>query len=267
MFKIRIFLILMGIVLVGLGLIISLTAVFSGGSHAQPTISPFNQTDDIIVPDKGFVPYIAPTIDPNRMDLKDRMQLAYQPTVSQGLVPVIIPLIGTPVPISIPNRIVIPAIQLDAPVVAATLRTIVYLGTTYPQWKVPNLFTAGWASTSASLGTIGNTVLFGHHNSHGEVFAHLVDLQVNDLIEIYSGERKFTYIVALKMILRERNEPVDLRLQNARWILPSEDERLTLLTCWPYTSNTHRLIIVAIPVSTDSLENYLVIPGLTPLAP
>lgn len=266
----------MGTVLVGLGLITSLAVAVSASSHAQPTLSPLDESDDIIVPDDGFVPYIAPTIDPNIIDMKDQMRSAYQPTVSQGLIPVIIlvtdtPVIilvtGTPVPISIPKRIVIPAIELDAPVVDATLKTIVYLGKTYPQWKLPNSFTAGWAPTSASLGTIGNAVFFGHHNSHGEVFAHLVDLQVNDLIEIYSDERKFTYLVVLKMILLERNEPVDIRLQNARWILPSEDERLTLLTCWPSTSNTHRLIIVAIPVSADNLENYPVIPRLTPLAP
>ena len=151
--------------------------------------------------------------------------------------------------------------------VPATLRTIAYLGKNYPQWKVPNFFAAGWAPTSASLGVIGNTVLFGHHNADGEVFAHLVDLQVDDLIVVYSGEKNFTYVVALKMILPERNEPVDIRLQNARWILPSADERLTLLTCWPYASNTHRLIIVAIPVSADNLKNYPIIPRLTPLPP
>jgi sortase A len=176
-------------------------------------------------------------------------------------------LTGTPIPTWVPDRIVIPAIQLDAPAVPATLRTIAYLGKNYPQWKVPNFFAAGWAPTSASLGVIGNTVLFGHHNADGEVFAHLVDLQVGDLIVVYSGERKFTYAVALKMILPERNEPVDIRLQNARWILPSADERLTLLTCWPYASNTHRLIIVAIPISADNLKNYPLIPRLTPLPP
>jgi LPXTG-site transpeptidase (sortase) family protein len=29
--------------------------------------------------------------------------------------------------------------------------------------------------------------------------------------------------------------------------MPSTDERLTLITCWPYETNTHRLIIVALP--------------------
>jgi len=69
------------------------------------------------------------------------------------------------------------------------------------------------------------------------------------------------------MILPERNEPVDTRLQNARWILPSADERLTLLTCWPYTTNTHRLIIVAIPFLIDNFKKYPITSRLTPQAP
>lgn len=256
-----------GSLLAGLGLTISLVAVISGILYTPPIISPFDQADDLIVPDKGFVPYIAPTIPPGVVVLKDQAQPASQAGASQDLVASILSPTGTPAPIWIPDRIVIPAIQLDAPAVPATLRTVAYLGKIYPQWKVPNFFAAGWSPASASLGVIGNTVLFGHHNSHSEVFGHLVDLQVDDLIVLYSGERKFNYVVVLKMILPERNEPVDIRLQNARWILPSQDERLTLLTCWPYTSNTHRLIIVAIPISADTLNNYSVTPRLTPHAP
>ena len=44
-------------------------------------------------------------------------------------------------------------------------------------------------------------------------------------------------------------------MENAAWIMPSEDERLTLVTCWPYTSNTHRLIIVARPVEYRWLDS------------
>lgn len=49
------------------------------------------------------------------------------------------------------------------------------------------------------------------------------------------------------MILHEKDESLDIRLNNGRRILPSEDERLTLVTCCPEDSNTHRLIIVAVP--------------------
>jgi len=35
--------------------------------------------------------------------------------------------------------------------------------------------------------------------------------------------------------------------------MPTEDERLTLVTCAPYPRNTHRLIVVASPVRPESL--------------
>jgi len=38
-----------------------------------------------------------------------------------------------------------------------------------------------------------------------------------------------------------------VRQENARWIAPTDDERLTLVTCWPYTNNTHRVVVVAKP--------------------
>jgi LPXTG-site transpeptidase (sortase) family protein len=49
--------------------------------------------------------------------------------------------------------------------------------------------------------------------------------------------------------LREAGESSKTRMENASWIGESNDERLTLVTCWPYESNTHRLIVVARPVN------------------
>jgi sortase A len=49
------------------------------------------------------------------------------------------------------------------------------------------------------------------------------------------------------MILPERDQPIEVRLANARYIQPTDDERLTLITCWPYESNTHRVVVIAFP--------------------
>ena len=268
MFKFRVFLVVVGSLLAVLGIVISLVAGINGILASQQPVSPFDQTDAIIVPDKSvIVPYIAPTIIPPPALISS--QGHYQPQQAAGQDPANFRVSPTPAPIqaTTPDRLVIPAIQLDAPIIPATQRTIAYMGKIYPQWKAPDLLAAGWASNSASPGILGNMVLFGHNNVDGEIFAHLADLHVADLIYVYSGDRKFIYTVALKMILPERNQPVDIRLQNARWILPSEDERLTLVTCWPYTSNTDRLILVAIPINVDGATNLPVVPRLTPLAP
>ncbi len=147
----------------------------------------------------------------------------------------------------VPDRIVIPAIQLDAKIVPAGYQLVQVDGQVFQQWDAPDEYAAGWQQTSAMLGVPGNTVLNGHHNIYGMVFGRLVDLSVGDAIQVYSGSTVFDFVVTNKMILPERDEPLAVRMDNARWLLPTTDERLTLITCWPQWSNTHRLIIVAKP--------------------
>jgi sortase A len=57
-----------------------------------------------------------------------------------------------------------------------------------------------------------------------------------------------------KLILKEKGEPPEVREQNTAWIAPTEDERLTMVTCWPYTNNTHRLVIVAKPIPSPESQ-------------
>jgi LPXTG-site transpeptidase (sortase) family protein len=194
----------------------------AGGAAAQPFTRPTSQAGGKGTP--------APTTAPTRSLASE---LPYRT--------------ATPLPIYRPDRIVIPSLKLDAPIVPIGLKEVEIQGQTLEQWVAPNKFAAGWQSTSAPLGVIGNTVLIGHHNIDGEVFRDIHTLQEGDQIFLYSGDKVFAYKVGLNMILKERFQPVEVRLKNALWIMPSQDERLTLVTCWPYESNTHRVIIVALP--------------------
>jgi sortase A len=155
----------------------------------------------------------------------------------------------TPVDLAgnIPTRLVIPAIQLDAPIETVGWHVIDGVS----QWDVPDHFAAGWMMTSATLGKAGNTAFTGHHNINGEVFRNLVKLKPGDRITVYSNNLTFYYEITTRKILPERGQPDDVRRANARWIQPTDDERITLTTCWPYTSNTHRLIIVAKPIAPE----------------
>jgi sortase A len=163
-------------------------------------------------------------------------------------------IVGTPKPSAapvvglVPERIVIPAIHLDAPIKPVPYKLVKVNGQVFQQWSVPNEFAAGWQNNSAMVGVPGNTVLNGHHNEYGEVFGKLIDLKPGDTIEIDSGETIIQYQITNKMILPERDQPLSVRFDNARWMLPTQDDRLTLVTCWPQSSNTHRLIVVAVPV-------------------
>ena len=147
----------------------------------------------------------------------------------------------------IPDRISIPAIELDAPVISAEFHFTDLDGDKFGQWKAPSTYAAGWHPDSALLGMQGNTVINGHHNVHGEVFKELVNLEIGDEIVVYSNEKRFIYIISNRMIVPERYADAETRIENARWLGRSDDERLTLVTCWPESTNSHRLILVARP--------------------
>lgn len=147
-----------------------------------------------------------------------------------------------------PQQLLIPAIDLNAPVTPVGLGSVNIDGQEYPIWNTAK-HNIGWHQGSGPPGQIGNTVLAGHSNGGDEIFRHLDELEVGADISIATNMGWHYYRVAEKIIVREQGEPYEVRLANARWILPTEDERLTLITCWPYPSNTHRLIIIAYPIS------------------
>ncbi len=154
------------------------------------------------------------------------------------------PLAGQPV------RIQIPAIDLEANVVPVELEQhLADDGESYYQWQVPAGYLVGWHNSSARLGQTGNTVLNGHHNIYGEVFRYLIELEEGDEIIVYDKNGAHPYRVTQKELLPELNQPLEVRVANARWIEPTDDERLTLVSCWPYTGNAYRLIVVAHPAN------------------
>ena len=146
-----------------------------------------------------------------------------------------------------PTRIVIPEIGVDAPVVAISLQPAEVDGQTQAVWPVPAMYAAGWHDTSAPLGVSGNTVLNGHNTTNGEVFRDLYTLDVGEAIVVYADDTPYTYAVSEILILPEVGQPLEVRLENARYILPTGDERLTLVTCHPYGSLRYRLIVIAHP--------------------
>jgi sortase A len=128
--------------------------------------------------------------------------------------------------------------------------TVDHDGTMVSEWVVPKN-AAGWHLNSAMPGHEENVVLSGHHNVKGKVFRYVVDLEPGDEITLYAGDTAYVYVVAEKYILKESGMPLRTRKKNAQWIMPSGDERLTLVTCWPYEwpGNSHRVIVVARPPS------------------
>jgi len=186
----------------------------------------------------------------------NRPQIAFATPTQRSLMPfptqlAVEPTVIVPTPTlfpTIPTQLEIPIISLVAPIVPSDPAEVQIGGDTFEQWKAPDKFAVGWHTRSALLGQIGNTVLNGHHNVFEKVFENLNKVVPGDEIIVFGGRIRYTYVVVNVMILPERNVELATRLENARWILPSNDERLTLITCWPTESNTHRLIVVAQPI-------------------
>ena len=146
-----------------------------------------------------------------------------------------------------PVRIVIPSIHVDSPVVYVGWTTVMQGNQLVSEWDTAD-FAVGFHNASALPGTIGNTVMSGHNNINGEVFRYLDRVKAGDPITVYNRVGvALAYTVTQTMIVAEKYASPEQRLQNAQWIAPTEDNRLTLVSCWPYTNNTHRVIVVAKP--------------------
>ena len=167
--------------------------------------SDVNSTYSSLVNQEGFAPIFAP-----------EEEVSYSDPISENTIRA-----------NIPDRIIIPKINLDAPIKIAQAVTTILDDQDYIQYLVPEEYAAGFHENSAVLGQVGNTVLSGHHNAYGEVFGKIDELEIGDIINLYSKDVLRQYIVASTMILPEKDEPLEVRLENARWILPSDDERVT----------------------------------------
>lgn len=146
-----------------------------------------------------------------------------------------------------PDRLHIPRLALDVPVVPVGMAPVPGPGA-FISPAMPNENAAGWLNTSASFGRTGNTVLTGRHQvKKMTVFHGLWTLEAGDEINLYAGEQIQHYRVAEVEIVPEQDQPIEVRLVNAEFIRPTDDERLTLVTGWPEKGNSHRTIVIAFP--------------------
>jgi sortase A len=121
-----------------------------------------------------------------------------------------------------PNRIVIPSIDVDAPIVG---------GVTWEDLKKG----VGHLPGSANPGERGNMYLAAHNDIFGEIFRYLDDLELGDEFFVYSGDQSHRYVVTSKRVIG----PTDVSV-----MYPTTEPIATLQTCYPYLVDTHRLVVV-----------------------
>ena len=145
-----------------------------------------------------------------------------------------------------PTRVVLPTLRVDSKVIPVGWTTVIQGNQLVSDWETAD-YAVGFHFTSAPPGTVGNTVMSGHNNINGAVFRDLDMLKVGDKITVYAGDKVFQYAVSQTMIVAEKFAGAEQQQKNAQWIAPTNDNRLTLISCWPRTNNTHRVIVVAKP--------------------
>lgn len=127
-----------------------------------------------------------------------------------------------------PNKLVVPQIFMDQPVLEGPTVATAMKGI----WRLPN-------SSTPDKG--GNTVLIGHrflYSRNPGVFYNLDKVQVGDKLALFWGNKQYTYSVSeVKTVTPEQS---DIEA-------PTEDARLTLYTCTPLWTSKNRLVVIAKP--------------------
>lgn len=82
----------------------------------------------------------------------------------------------------------------------------------------------------------GNLVLSAHNDIYGEIFRHLDQLEVGDRFIIETDTQVFTYEVTAQQIV----EPTAVEVMQQ-----TSTPTATLISCYPYQVNTHRIVVFA----------------------
>lgn len=149
-------------------------------------------------------------------------------------------------------RVLIPALGLDAPVVEVSWSVEFEGGTWRSVWQTAD-GAAGHLRNSANPGEAGNAVLSGHQNTRGEVFRQVSEVGQpgnafgvgSDIILVAQDGARYTYAVVTWDRFLEEDASAEEQEEHAQYLAPTKKATLTLVTCWPYESNSHRVVVVA----------------------
>lgn len=149
------------------------------------------------------------------------------------------------------DRIDIPRIEVDRKVIEVGWYLEDRGGQQVAVWEVAK-YKVGHHTGSANPGQGGNIVLAGHSGGNAYPFNDLFYLKPGELIVVWSKGIQYHYVISERLVLDEigPNVTLDQRIRNARYIEPTDQEMVTLVTCWPLTGAdkfNQRVVIRALP--------------------
>ena len=145
------------------------------------------------------------------------------------------------------TRMVVPSIELDAPVLMVSwMKNPV---TALQEWTVAR-YAVGHHYLSGLPGEGTNIVMSSHVAGYGKLFANLDKLLPGNTITLYEGDVEYSYTVTEQKLVPAAAPTEGEQIANMQLLDPTKGERLTLITCWPPTGPdrfTQRLVVVAEP--------------------
>lgn len=146
-----------------------------------------------------------------------------------------------------PVRLVISSVKIDSKVVPVGWDMIPKPGGgAQAEWQVAD-YAVGHHQGSANPGQPGNVVMSGHVDYKGEVFRNLHLVNKGDQVVVYTEQGQYLYVVDHAVIVQEDGASEEQKRANARYMDPTPDPTLTMITCFPYGIDDKRLIVIAKP--------------------
>jgi len=183
-------------------------------SMTLPTLTPTAIIQAVVLPSGHTPPTDPDGVRFNEAEIPEHLRAHVQAMAS------------LPLPTASPEqaiRIRIPAISVDAPIV---------MGDGEEQLKKG----VGQYIYSSNPGQDGNLVLSAHNDVFGEIFRDLDKLEAGDEVIIYTNQRAYTYVVENQQVVG----PLQVEV-----MAPTAEPVVTLISCYPYMVNTHRIVIKA----------------------
>ncbi|HEY44528.1 MAG TPA: class D sortase, partial [Anaerolineae bacterium] len=89
---------------------------------------------------------------------------------------------------------------------------------------------------SVNPGDVGNLILSAHNDIFGKLFRDLDKLKPGDEILVSTATREYTYrVTGLRIV-----EPTEVEVMD-----PTARPTITLISCYPYLKDTHRIVVIA----------------------
>ncbi len=144
--------------------------------------------------------------------------------IPEHLRPLVQSMAEVPIPTPGPeqaNRIQIPAIGVDAPIVQGDGEEQLKKG-------------VGQNIGSADPGKRGNVILSAHNDVYGEIFRELDRLKPGDEIILHTNQRAYTYVVVGTQVV----EPTFVQIMDQ-----TPEPAVTLISCYPYLVDDQRIVV------------------------